>query len=1202
MLEYFRERIVKVKPKMNDTYIISKMNKFMFQLSEKIGTWLGKKLPVITENWWQELVLNNLSPLQRDHVFNHGITEIRGLDLAELLRVMDRNWFVITSRFFVNNKERANIRRMFEVRNLWAHITPNTINKERVLADVETIISLMQAFDAGMSDIREMENFVFEVEEDKDIRIEGPLKSGSVAETETSETDTGEFHVGQVVTLISDVSVVGAIIGMEGNKYSVLINGEAQQLYGEQIKGVNTRNKKKILPIEQVRSSLTAYQINNPGNSSLYSLYSARIDFVPYQFRPALKMIKADSPKLLVADDVGVGKTIEAGLILKELEARSNLSSTLIICPRPLVAEKKWMFEMERFDEKFTQLDGKELTEAFQETHRDGVWPERHRKTIIPYSIFNEDSIMGTQSQSLKRKKTLGLSELDPLPHFDLVIVDEAHTIRNPNTWWYKGVELFCRNADAVVFLTATPLQNKNTDLYTLLNLLRPDMVIDKDTFNTMSEPNEYINRLLKIVRNQADGWQDEGHEEIAHILETTWGRNVVQHNPNFERIYDFLGKEEVSREEKVDMISRIEGLHSFNGIINRTRRKDIEDFCMRRNQTVKAPFSSHQQELYSALMEFEESTLTMMHGSQSVRFMMCTVMRQASSCIYGLAPFMKDIVSRRLDRVQEDGEMYEHDFVMNDDLENTMFELADEISRLAEKLPPKDPKFETMYNEIILKKQEEENNRIIIFSSFRHTLSYLKRNLEARGVRVGQVDGSVADEERYAMRKRFMAERAAEDALDVLLFSEVGCEGLDYQFCDTMINYDLPWNPMRIEQRIGRIDRRGQKSDTVKIYNMITEGTIDETIYDRCLSKIGVFEASIGDCSQILGDISEQIMKIMFAPGLTEEERHIKIEQIADNDVMKVQEMQRLEQEEKTLYGFDLSKYILDNDIQNAENPWISAQSINDMVNQFMYDFLGEGEYIRGKAEIKSLRLSAEKRQLLAKNLEKVSVVNNNNASRLWNAYLKSGNSTIRVTFDAATAKDEREVTFLTQMHPLVKQAATYESKKFPCEITVVASSDEIPAGDYPFIIYAWQYVGLRPDIKLVAISDDENVQNNILSIMQYAADYQGNAPDYNDNWTEMDELHYRKWKSQKEEYVRDVKDECDYRLEQLSLSTNQREAIIRASMATVDDEKILRMRAAQLENLQTNFEAKKEEMDETVRKAEIKTHQLVKGILHVE
>lgn len=1186
---------------MNNSYIISKMNEFMFQLNGKMGTWLSKKLPTIADNWWQELVVNNLSTLQREHVFNNGITSIDGLDLAELLRVFDRNWFVITSRFFVNNRERNNIRKMQEVRNSWAHITHSTISKDKVIADVDTIIALMQAFDASMKETREMENFIFDVEEDKDIKPE-EVKSIIIESTEPEIQPTGGIKVGDVVTLVSDVSTIGAVTEIEGNKYSVLINGSIQSFYGEQIQPLK-KPKRKLnnLPIKRVRSYLTAYQINHPSNSNLYSLNSARIDFVPYQFRPALKMIKAETPKLLIADDVGVGKTIEAGLILKEMEARSNVSSVLIICPRPLVAERKWVLEMKRFDENFTQLDGRELAEAISETERDGVWPERHNKTIIPYSLFGEDSVMGTQSTSSKKKKGLGLAELDPPPHFDLVIVDEAHTIRNANTWWYRGVEVFCKNADAVVFLTATPLQNSNNDLYTLLNLLRPDLIIDKDTFNTMAEPNQYINNLLRVVRNQVEGWQEDGRAEIAHILETNWGRNVIQHSPDFEKIYDFLDKEEVTREEKVDMISRIEALHSFHGIINRTRRKDIEDFCIRRNLTVKEPFNTLQRDLYDALMEFEETALTMLHGSRSVRFMMCTIMRQASSCIYGLAPFMNDIVTRKLNQIQEDGELYEYDFEMNNDFENSLFELADEIADLSTKLTKDDPKFEKMY-EIILEKQKEENNRVIIFSSFRHTLSYLKKNLLERGVRVEQVDGSVPDEERFAMRQRFLLDRDDDNAIDVLLFSEVGCEGLDYQFCDTMINYDLPWNPMRIEQRIGRIDRRGQRSDTVKIYNMIIQDTIDETIYDRCLSKIGVFEASIGDCSEILGDISEQIMKIMFNPDLTEEERHIKIEQIADNDVMKVQEMHRLEQEEKSLYGFDLSKYMMDNDVQNAENTWISPQSLNDMVNIFMYDLLGEGEYIRGKSEVKTLRLSGEKRQQLLENLQTVEVVNTNNALKLWNAYLKSSAPLLKVTFDSTTAKDERDVTFLTQMHPLVKQAAAYESTKFPCEIALSATSEEIAPGDYTFLIYAWNYVGLRPDIKLVAISDNAEVQKHILSIMQYASDYHEASGDYGAKWNSMDGIHYEKWKEDKAEYVQDVKAECDYRLEQLAHSTNQREAIFRDMIAKAEDEKIIRMRTSQLEKLLVDFDRQKREMDEIVSRAEIKTNLLVKGILHVE
>ncbi len=1183
---------------MNDTYIISKMNEYMFQLTEKIGTWLSKKLPSITDRWWDDLVMNNLSPLQRKDVISNQVHGIKGLDLAEILRIVDRNWFVITSYYFINNKERQNIKSMQEVRNSWAHISKSKISKQKVIHDVEIIIELMQAFDASMVETRDMESFIFDVEEEKEINLI-QKSADKLTVTELSSKDL-KIEIGSLVNLVSDSSIVGAVIGISGGKYSVLVNGAVQSFYGEQIKLKEISHQSRLLPLDRVKSALTAYQINNPSASNLYSLNTARIDFVPYQFRPALKMIKSDCPRLLVADDVGVGKTIEAGLILKEMEARTSINSVLIICPRPLVAERKWVLEMKRFDEDFTQLDGKGLNEVISEMDRDGEWPDRHSKTIIPYSLFGEDSIMGRQSTSAKKTKQLGLLELDPMPHFDLVIVDEAHTIRNSNTWMYKGVELFCRSADAVVFLTATPLQNSNNDLYTLLNLLRPDVVIDKDTFKTMSEPNSHINNLLKIIRNQQEGWQEDGKREITGILKSTWGRNVIQHNPNFEKIYDYLEMENSAREDKVEILSMIEGLHSFNSMINRTRRRDIEDFCIRRTITLKVPFNTSQRDLYDAMMEFEGTALSMLHGSRSVRFMMCTIMRQAASCIYALAPFMNDIVSKRLAQIQEDGEMYEYDYNLNGDEENSLYELANEIDKISTSLPSQDPKLEKMF-EVIAQKQTENNNRVIIFSSFRHTLSYLKNNLQSRGIRVGQVDGTVSDDERYAMRQRFLLEREEKSAIEVLLFSEVGCEGLDYQFCDTMINYDLPWNPMRIEQRIGRIDRRGQKSDTVKIYNMIIEDTIDAAIYDRCLSKIGVFEASIGDCSEILGDISEQISKIMFDPCLTEAERILKIEKMADNEMMKVQEMQRLEQEEKSLYGFDLTSYIMNKDVQDAENIWISPQSLNGLVNEFLDDYLGEGEYIRGKTGLKSLRLAVEKRKLLLENLNKVNLQNNNTASKIWKAYLKSDKPLLPVTFDGVCAKDNREAAFFTQMHPLVIQAAKYESEQFPCEIGIRISDETIPSGDYEFLIYAWKFVGLRPDIKLIALAEDVEVQKQILTFLQYSDEFEFDVNPHIENWEAMDSLHYTRWQESKEKYTQNVKSECDYRMEQLSHSFHQRETIIEGQIKGAEDEKIIRMRRAQLDKLTSDYETQLRQMNETISKADIHTELLVRGILHI-
>lgn len=1191
---------------MDTSLLNSKMIEYMFRLNQTMSGWLSKKLPKITDDWWQELVMNNLSTLQRENVLQDGIQEIDGLDLAALLRVVDRNWFVITSMFYLTNKEREKIRDMQQIRNDWAHITPSDITKEKVINDTNVIIELMQTFDASRKETRDMEDFIMDVEDDKDIQITvtESVTQNPVTTSHSSDVVAHydmEITVGSVVTLVSDSRTIGAVIAINGNNYSVLINGAVQNFYREQIQLQEKKKTDEYLSLQEVRAALTAYQINNPGSSNLYSLNAARIDFVPYQFRPALKMIQADSPRILVADDVGVGKTIEAGLILKEMEARSSLNSVLVICPRPLIAERKWQLEMKRFDENFTQLDGKTLAECIQETDRDGEWPERHSKTVIPYSLFNEDSVLGMQSKSSKKHKNLGLAELDPIPHFDLVIVDEAHNIRNPNTWMYRGVELFCRNADAVVFLTATPLQNSNNDLYTLLNLLRPDIVLDKDTFKTMSEPNEYVNNLLRIVRNQEYGWQEAGKQEISNILGTTWGRNVIQHNPGFEKIFNFLDKKEVSRDEKIEAISVIEGFHSFHTMINRTRRKDIENFCIRRTQTVNVPFNSVQRDLYNALIEFESTSLAQLHGSQSVRFMLCTIMRQASSCIYGLAPFMNDLVNKRLAQIQEDGELYETDFDLNSDEENYLFELADEISKLSESLPKDDPKLTKLF-EIVDQKQREDNNRIIVFSSFKHTLSYLKKNLKKHGIRVGQIDGSVPDEERYKLRHRFLLDRDDKNAIDVLLFSEVGCEGLDYQFCDSMINYDLPWNPMRIEQRIGRIDRRGQKSDTVKIYNMITEDTIDAVIYDRCLSKIGIFEASIGDCSEILGDISDQIFKIMFDPELTDDERKMKIEKMSDNEVMKVQELQRLEQEEKSLYGFDLSKYIMDKDVQEAENQWINPQSMNEMVNAFLEDYLGHGEYLRGKAEAKTLRLASDKRQLLLDDLRSMQLPASNNAVKLWKAYLKSDKPVLAVTFDSNYAKDNRDVTFLTQMHPLVMAAASYESRKFPCNVSVRVADSEIPSGNYEFLIYAWKYVGLRPDIKLVAVSDNEEVEKNILSFLHFASESMGKDVSYVDQWDSMDQLHYQMWQTAKDEYTTDVRNECEYRLEQIAHSSNQQETIVRSQIDTATDEKIKRMRVSQLENIKKKYEEQKKMVEETISKADIHTNLLVRGVLHVD
>lgn len=249
-----------------------------------------------------------------------------------------------------------------------------------------------------------------------------------------------KFEQGQVVALKSDSAITGAIVNiMEGypeTRYQVFTASGMQTYYESQLDGQRSEDELESVDAERFHAGLTASLIRNPSISSLYSLNSAKIDFIPHQFRPVLKFIKSDRPRLLIADGVGVGKTIEAGLILRELQARRNLNSVLIICPRPLVSEQKWETEMKRFGEEFVPLDGKLFRHCIQELDIEGEWPEKYNKVVVPYSLFDEGNVFGT-------KKSKGLMEVDP-PKFDLVIVDEAHHIRNTATYAYRAVSRFC--------------------------------------------------------------------------------------------------------------------------------------------------------------------------------------------------------------------------------------------------------------------------------------------------------------------------------------------------------------------------------------------------------------------------------------------------------------------------------------------------------------------------------------------------------------------------------------------------------------------------------------------------------------------------------------------------------------------------------------------------------------------------------------
>ena len=982
----------------------------------------------------------------------------------------------------------------------------------------------------------------------------------------SDRSSQAQFAQGQIVCLASDPSIRGAVVevlpGTAEDRIKVFVDGSIQTYYASQLQADDQDDGVSSLSSDQFHAYLTALQIRYPGLSTLYSLNAARVDFIPYQFRPVLKFIRSDRPRLLIADGVGVGKTIEAGLILRELQARREIQSVLIICPRPLVIEGKWEKEMRRFEQRFAHLDGPTLRYCISEMDLEGAWPDQHQKTIMPYSLFDEALLYG-------RKQTKGLLDLDPPPQFDLVIVDEAHHIRNQQTNRHKAVRFFCDHAEAVVFLTATPIQLGDHDLFVLLNVLRPDFILDEESFEHIAAPNQFINEAVHHARTQEPGWAMRAAQGLNQAAATPWGQTMLRANPELNRIKNQLAEDRVAADDRarVQLITDMEALHTFAGIINRTRRRDIGAFTIRKPKTVNVAFTASQQQLHDELLRVQADIFRHLHGDINVKFMMTTIRRQAASCLYGLAPFLKDILHRHLDEL----EWEEADDMGPEPSDEAIGLIQAQIQTILEKarsLDPYDPKLEALRN-IIRDKQRLSNNKVMLFSSFRHTLSYLYEHLKADGVRVGMVHGGTPDEERIALRNRFEQPREASDTLDILLFSEIGCEGLDYQFCDCMVNYDLPWNPMRVEQRIGRIDRKGQKSETVAIVNLITQGTVDADIYERCLVRIGVFENALGGSEEILGEISKEIKNIAENYALSEEERRTKLRQLADNKIRLVQEQEKLEQQQMELFGIHLPEDQMKKEVEEASSFWLSPASIQRLVAIYLKGICGEErEFILGEKTLKTLRLSQEARTALLRDFQQLS---RRTASdyRAWEKWLKGGDPHLSITFEADCATQHPDAAFITPLHPLVKQAAQSLETKQRVITTLKAQSHEAPTGRYEFAVYQWQFHGIREDLVLTPIASSETVTPYLDRLLENAMDTTSTPDPVDSNspvWDALDAQHHVLWSQAKKAHRQRTRELAEYRKESLSKSHQSRIMLLMEQLAQASDEKLQRMRRSQL------------------------------------
>ncbi len=1162
-------------------------------LSHQLVAVLAEALPKISNDWWREHVIDKLSFQQQGFIQASRVTELAQLDLAALLRILDQNWHEISGTRTLPVAVRNWVKEAQTIRNRWAHAPTQGIPKEDVYRDLDTIERLTLALGAPEVDLEPLRGLKASIM----VSMMGNLPTTQTVSTES----TGTFKAGTVVQLKAKPNITGAIIahlpGDPEDRYQVFHDGTVTTYYTSQLEAVAATPTRASVQPTTLHASLSALQMRHPSTGSLYSLFASRINFVPYQFRPVLKLIQADRPRLLIADEVGVGKTIEAGLILKELQARRDIRSVLVICPKPLVAERKWLEELKRFDEQFVHLDGPTLRYCLDETHLDGVWPQQHARAILPYSLLDETLLMGKQQG---RKKQRGLLDLDPPPAFDLVIVDEAHHIRNTDTWAYRNVRYFCDNAEAVVLLTATPIQLGDNDLYTLLHLLRPDVLPGRREFDQMAEPNPHINAAVEAVRSAKEGWVETTRAAIEQAVATPWGRHVLSADNHLQEALDLLNSETSAPEARLTLIRTLEALHTFSLLINRTRRRDIGNFTTRKPETVSVDYTPEQDALHHDLIQLIGRMLARRHGDKNLQFMLTTVRRQVASCVFGLAPFLSDILNRHLSQV-ELSEMGEED--SPDEIGEVLADFRTEIEHLitrARALTGSDPKFDE-FLKVIRDKQALPNNKLLVFSTFRHTLAYLVRSLAQASVRLGLIHGDIPDDERREIRHRFSLDKADPQALDVLLSSEVGCEGLDFQFCDGLVNYDLPWNPMRVEQRIGRIDRYGQKSETAAIYNFITPGTVDAEIYERCLLRIGVFRQALGGSEEILGKLTREIHAIAENLELTDDERSARLQQLADNEIRLVQEQNKLEEEQTKLFGLTLPKQDEDM-VKQASSFWLAPAMLTNLVSCYL-DSLGVTSLPAslGRKPVVTLQLGQETRTKLLTDFQTLKMTGA--AAQTWTRWLKGNDPYLALTFDPTIATERRDLAFITPTHPLARQAAQSVEPAVPLVCNLSAKADGLPPGRHPYAIYRWRKIGLKEDFTFQPVCAAPAIITRMLELLETAATVDSQVQDITaDEEHALETHHYRLWIDLRATHIEQVTQTTQARLASLDTTHAARIALLEEQRDSASDARIRRMKESQIETALRDYERRAEDLRLAPEQADVIAEAVALGVLILE
>lgn len=752
----------------------------------------------------------------------------------------------------------------------------------------------------------------------------------------------------------------------------------------------------------------TTFKIKNSNNSTISSLKASRTLFRAYQFKPLLKFLNSPNRRLLVADEVGLGKTIEAGHIMLELKARKELRNVLIVCPKSL--QEKWKAELyEKFGLTFKIVDtAKELIN------------DLNAKTGTVRAIVNYEKIRGRKSKGKedgtkkdKMPNTLIEYLMEHPQRFSMVLCDEAHKMRNRETQTYKGAEELMNLADTALFLTATPVMISQENLYNLLHLLDNSRFFRYDIFeNRMAENRPFIKALsqvnnnvpLKKIKEQLLMSEVKQHyysNEQEIFSEYTTIHDIFQEDPIFQEIMDLC-----DGEDNTKVRARLQYLFSsmsmMNSVFSRTRKREVTtDFSQteRKPHPVKIDLTPDEQEVFDECIDqyADDNSYTDEWGDDHLTL----------GGALGLVQKKRMIASSVWACANDDS-----------DLERGYDAYADCHDAKVEKLL-----------EVIKEVFANGTHKLIVFALFRKTLRYLQIRLKKAGYNAVVIHGQINN------RDEILQQFKMDDNIQVLLSSEVGSEGLDMQFCNSMVNYDLPWNPMVVEQRIGRIDRFGQKSPVVNIYNFIVAGSIQEEIYIRLLERIGIFQGTVGDMEAILDaeihydgeemtiqKVYSKMEKEFFTKQLTQQEREKKIAEVEQAIANEKEHLQHLQEGlSNTLtndaYFRDEISRILNN------NSYVTKEELQNFMMAAIRQKLTTCNMDKIKEDVWEFKIPVSQPTVLKNFLTQYCPLNDEYSISL-NQFKRKIDDKLKflITFSQDVAFDDRSIYYLNIYHPMIQ------------------------------------------------------------------------------------------------------------------------------------------------------------------------------------